>query len=196
MDVRGHPRYGEFGYRVRELAVRASTWTGVTFRSIPLEYASPDDILSGEGTFRAGGRWNAPRSFPVIYSSTRPGAAAEEAFQLADEFEIAQADLRPRLICGIKWELSSVIDLTVAKLPGWIDLPAWMREDRRALNDRGFESLCQAFGRAARNNGVTGILCPSSRVQDAVNLVVFRDRLRQADKMRVLGEDEIKKHLV
>jgi hypothetical protein len=63
------------------------------------------------------------------------------------------------------------------------------------LNDGGFETLCQAFGRAVRNSGVTGILCPSVRVKGGINLVVFRDRMRKTDVARVLGEDELNKYL-
>jgi len=194
VDVRPHPRYRELLYRLRSIARKAPPANGVAFRSVEFEYARAADILSGEGSFRAGGRWNAPGSFPVIYSSTRPGAAVEEAFQLASEFDLAEADLRPRVICGVRWELSAVLDLTAIQLPGWINLENWMKEDYRAINDRGIESLCQAFGRALRNLGVTAILCPSARVENAVNLVVFRDRLRRKDMIRLISEDDVKKY--
>ena len=39
------------------------------------------------------------------------------------------------------------------------------------------------------------MLCPSVRVAEGVNLVTFRDRVRKAETMRVLGEDELKKYL-
>jgi hypothetical protein len=70
-----------------------------------------------------------------------------------------------------------------------------MREDFTKINDSGFETLCQAFGRAVRNSGVTGMLCPSIRVKRGVNLVVFRDRMRKTEVARVLGEVELKEHL-
>ncbi|MBA3834050.1 MAG: RES family NAD+ phosphorylase [Chthoniobacterales bacterium] len=63
------------------------------------------------------------------------------------------------------------------------------------MNDGGFETLCQAFGRAARNSGAVGLICPSARVADGINLVVFRDRLRASDTMRLLGEEELNKYL-
>lgn len=180
---------------MQPLCSRARPWRGVTFRSVDLAYASPASVLSGEGSLKAGGRWNAPGAFSAVYSSTRPGTAVEEAFQLAADFQLAPDDLKPRITCGIEWELSSVLDLTVADLPAWLKLSNWMRENFTKINDSGFETICQAFGRAARNSGVAGILCPSVRVKGGINLVVFRDRMRKAELARVLGEAELKKYL-
>jgi RES domain-containing protein len=167
----------------------------VSFRSVELEHARPNKILSGEGSRRFGGRWNAPGTFPVIYSSTKPGTAIEEAFQLAADYELSADDLKPRITCGIEWDLARVIDLTRKNLPSWLKTPKWMQEDFLRINDKGFETLCQAFGRAARSAGISAILCPSARVEGGVNLVVFRDRLRRNEIIRLLGEDEFKNYL-
>lgn len=101
----------------------------------------------------------------------------------------------PRLICGIEWDLARVLDLTRTDLPAWLNLPDWMQENFSRINDHGSETLCQAFGRAARNSGLSALLCPSVRVPDGVNLVAFRDRLRKAEAKRVLGKDELEKYL-
>ncbi len=194
MNVRPHPRYAELVYRLGRIVPKPHAWQGITFRSVELEHAAPSEIVSGEGSLRHGDRWNAPETFPVIYSSTRPGTAAEEAFQLAADYDLAVGDLQPRIICGIGWDLARVLDLT-GDTPAWLDLPQWMQENFHGINDSGYETLCQAFGRAARNAGISGLLCPSARVPDGVNLVVFRDRLRKAETVRVLGKDELKKYL-
>ena len=178
-----------------KLSSRPSPWKGITFRSVELEYASPEQILSGEGSLKFGGRWNAPESFPVIYSSTQPGTAVEEAYQLAADYELAPDDLKPRITCGIEWNLSRVIDLTGGGLPAWLKLADWMQENFSRINESGFETLCQALGRAARNSGVSALISPSARVTGGVNLVVFRDRLRTAESMRLLGEEELTKYL-
>jgi len=151
--------------------------------------------VSGEGSLRYGGRWNAPGSFPVIYSSTNPGTAIDEAYQLAANFDLSPDHIKPRVTCGIHWELASVIDLTGEALPSWLGLTAWLKEDFEKINDAGTESLCQAFGRAARNSGISGMFCPSVRVPNGINLVAFRDRLRRSDSMRVLGKEELDKYL-
>lgn len=195
MNVRPNPRYAEFLSRVRKISPSLARWTRVTFRSVELEHASPEQIMSGKGSLKFGGRWNAPESFPVIYSSTRPGTAIEEAFQLAGDYMLVPEDLMPRITCGIEWSLSRVINLTQANLPAWLEVAAWMKEDFLRINDGGFETLCQAFGRAARNSGTAALISPSARVRDGINLVVFRDRLRATDTIRLLGEEELRKHL-
>jgi len=195
MNVRPNPRYAEFVYRLGKISPKSAPWRGVTFRSVELEYALPEQILSGEGSLNFGGRWNAPASFPVIYSSTQPGTAVEEAFQLAADYELAPDDLKPRITCGIEWNLSRVIDLTGGGLPAWLKLADWMQENFSRINESGFETLCQALGRAARNSGASALISPSARVTGGVNLVVFRDRLRTAESMRLLGEEELTKYL-
>jgi len=72
----------------------------------------------------------------VIYSSTRPGTAIEEAFQLASDYELSPEDLKPRITCGIEWNLARVIDLTGNNLPGWLKLTNWMQEDFSRIRDK------------------------------------------------------------
>jgi RES domain len=114
----------------------------------------------------------------------RPTPNVEFQKGLAADFELVPDDLKPRVTCGIEWELSSVLDLTIASLPARLKLSDWMRENFTKINDRGFETLCQAFGRAVRNSGISGILYPSVRVKDGINLVVFRDRMRKTEVAR------------
>lgn len=145
MNPRPNASYAEFVYRLGKISPKPAPWSGVTFRSVELEHALPEQILSGEGSLKYGGRWNAPGTFPVIYSSTRPGTAVEEAFQLADDYDMSPDDLKPRLTCGIEWNLSRVIDLTRSALPAWLKLAEWMFEDFSGINRSGFETLCQAI---------------------------------------------------
>jgi RES domain-containing protein len=195
VKARSHVRYAEFAYRFGRSSLRPGSWKGVTFRSVALEFAKPDQLVSGEGSRIYGGRWNAPGSFPAVYSSTKPGIAADEAFHLAANFELSPDDIKPRVTCGIEWRLSSVIDLTATDLPSWIELGAWLQEDFGKINDGGAETLCQAFGRAVRSLAIVAMLCPSARVANGVNLVVFPDRLARSDRIRVLGKGELTKHL-
>ena len=149
MNVRPHPRYAEFVHRIRILSPSPTHWAGLTFRSVKLEHANPDEILSGEGSRKFGGRWNAPETFPVIYSSTRPGTAVEEAFQLASDYELSPEDLKPRITCGIEWDLARVIDLTQSKLPAWLKLTKWMQETSRESTTVDLK-LCARLSAAQR----------------------------------------------
>ncbi len=54
------------------------SWSGVIFRSVSPRYARAADIISGYGSYRAGGRWNAPGLY-AIYGSIEPGLAADES---------------------------------------------------------------------------------------------------------------------
>ena len=49
------------------------------FRSVSPRYVGTADIVSGYGSYRAGGRWNAPGIY-AIYGSIEPGLAADESF--------------------------------------------------------------------------------------------------------------------
>jgi RES domain-containing protein len=46
----------------------------VIFRSVSPRYARATDIVSGYGSYREGGRWNAP-GVCAIYGSIEPGLA-------------------------------------------------------------------------------------------------------------------------
>ena len=75
-------------------------WSGVIFRSVSPRYAQPHDILSGYGSYKSGGRWNAPGIY-AIYGSLEPGLAADESFvfQLAEpRRENAGADPFPGML--------------------------------------------------------------------------------------------------
>jgi hypothetical protein len=80
MNVRPNPRYAEFVHCIRTLSPAPARWAGVTFRSVELEHASPDKILSGEGSRRFGGRWNAPGTFPVIIPAQGQGRQSRKLF--------------------------------------------------------------------------------------------------------------------
>jgi len=49
----------------------------VIFRSVSPRYARAPEIVSGYGSYRAGGRWNVPGA---SYGSIEPGLAADESF--------------------------------------------------------------------------------------------------------------------
>jgi RES domain-containing protein len=87
-------------------------WSGVIFRSVSPQYARPGDILSGYGSYQAGGRWNAPGIY-AIYGSIEPGLAADESFNfLLQHFGWQNRDIPPRMVVGIRVSLQAVLDLT------------------------------------------------------------------------------------
>jgi len=195
MKLKSNPRYDEFIKALQEMSKGAVPWEGVTFRSAELEFAKARKILDGKGSVIAGGRWNPPDAFRTIYSSVRPGTAVEEAFGLATDFGLGEAELRPRLTVGLEWKLAKTLDLTSANLPDWIDLTAWLKEDFRTINRQGFETLAQAFGRACHATRITGFFCPSAQVPGGVNLVAFKDHVRPPSLARVLEKEKLREFL-
>jgi RES domain-containing protein len=87
-------------------------WSGVIFHSVSPRYARAADVVSGYGSFRAGGRWNAP-GFYAIYGSIEPGLAADESFNfLLQHFGWENRDIPPRMVVGVRVSLQAVLDLT------------------------------------------------------------------------------------
>jgi hypothetical protein len=72
------------------------------FRSVSPRYVGTADIVSGYGSYRAGGRWNAPGIY-AIYGSIEPGLAADESFNfLLQHFGWQNRDIPPRMVVGIR----------------------------------------------------------------------------------------------
>jgi RES domain-containing protein len=165
-------------------------WSGVIFRSVSPRYAKPIDILSGYGSYRAGGRWNAPGIY-AIYGSIEPGLAVDESFNfLLQNFGWQNRDIPPRVVVGIRASLRAVLDLTSP--PNVLDpqnLEDFLAEDWRKMNGDQKESRTQALGRAVADLG-EGILAPS-RIRTGKNLVIYPPSLRSGSRIDVLGKEDL-----
>jgi RES domain-containing protein len=195
MAMRENPLHREFVAHAKRAVGDCGAWRGVTFRSVELEFAKKNSILAGEGSFKAGGRWNAPGMLAAIYSSVRPGTAADEAFGIAARYQLATTEIVPRVVVGIEWRLKRVLDLTRADTPAWVNLTEWLAEDFRAINRQGWETLAQAVGRAAFSARIEALLAPSAVVAGGINLVVFKKTPAAAVSGRVLGAAELERYL-
>jgi RES domain-containing protein len=128
------------------------SWSGVIFRSVSPRYARAADIVSGYGSYCAGGRWNAPGIY-AIYGSIEPGLAADESFKfLLQHFGWQDRDIPPRMVVGIRVSLPAVLDLTnPANVPDQLNLEELLSEDWRKMNGeqkgKPFSSLRASRGR-------------------------------------------------
>ena len=167
-------------------------WSGVIFRSVSPRYARPGDILSGQGAYQAGGRWNAPGIY-AIYGSLEPGLAADESFNfLLQHFGWQSRDVPPRMLVGVRASLRAVLDLTSltdVHLP--LDLEKLLSEDWRKINGEHKESRSQALGRAVTDLA-EAILTPS-RIRNGRNLVIYPRSLMSESRIEVLGQDKLPK---
>jgi RES domain-containing protein len=165
-------------------------WSGVIFRSVSPRYAWPTDIVSGYGSFRGGGRWNAPGIY-AIYGSIEPGLAADESFHfLLQHFGWQNRDIPPRMVVGIRVSLQAVLDLTnPANVPEQLKLEELLSEDWRKMNGEHRENRSQALGRVVADLR-EGILAPS-RIRAGRNLVIYPRSLRPGSQIEVLGEEDL-----
>jgi RES domain-containing protein len=164
-------------------------WHGVVFRSTSPRYARSTDLLSGEGARTWGGRWNPP-GIRAVYGSLDAETAMAEALAHVRYYGIPEHSAMPRVFVAIEASLTAVVDLTDGELRRRLRVSrrALLLADRRAKAARSGEALTQRLGRAAHAAGVVGLLAPSAARSGGSNLVVFPDRLRPPDILRVLEQ--------
>ena len=192
MKLLPNPLFRRVRQAARELPSLARPWSGVVFRSVPLEFARPEQILDGEGAMRSGARWNPPGAIRALYCSLNPGTAAEESMRLFEAAGLKRATVKPRLIVGLRCRLHAVVELSeLAGRMAGTSLAELLAEEWQAINAQGRETLGQAFGRALFETGWEGLLAPSARVPGAKNLVVFPTNLRSHSRQQVLAAAEL-----
>ena len=171
-----------------------SPWKGNAFRFASLRRPMPEDILSGIGAYRIGGRWNAPGSFRTVYGSTTPAVAVDESNSTASYYGIEREVLQPRLMVAIELKLSFALDLTQSAVRRklHVSLANLLDEDWRRTQDVGQEALTQAIGRAAFNTQIECLIVPSAKVTRGVNLVVFPENLQADSIMQIWDENDLR----
>jgi RES domain-containing protein len=161
--ISDHPDFDQFFRRVATLFAHAAPLSAVVFRCSEPTYATKDDLLTGEGSRKHGGRWNPPSSFATVYAALSDTTALAEAKANHLYYGLDPTDALPRTIVAVDIKLSRVLDLTDGKVRKKLGVSATrMRgDDWRTLNRRGAESLTQAIGRVAYENGLEGLLVPA-----------------------------------
>lgn len=130
------------------------------------------DPRSGEGARRLGGRFNPPRSFPVLYLCLTMPCVVAELTRQAERQSLNLADLLPRELWKVQADLDNVLDLsnpTVLDELGLI-MGDLVREDHRFTREIGEAAHDYGF-QAIRSNSATGV--------DQV-IAVFPERLAGA----------------
>ena len=174
-------------------ALVGSSWQGDTFRFGSLRYLRPRDILSGLGSFKVGGRFNAPGSFPAVYASLDKATAATELDARARYYGLNTDALQPAVLVAVEMRLQASVDLrqpaVLAALSVTLDAIATC--DWRAAQAAGREALTQGLGRAAYEAGLEALLVPSAQVPDGVNLVYFPGACRAGSTTRIHQDAEL-----
>lgn len=171
-SVRNNPRFIGLRDELLKHPDWFKPWTGILFRFQTLDFPSPADVLSGQGASMRGGRWN-PRRLPAVYGSTTDITALQECH--ANDRHYGIVNRSPRILVAIEAKLSRMLDLCdpgIRRALGII-LEELDREDWRALQDAGCESLTQTIGRAVAAVGGSGLLARSAACDPGINVVVF-----------------------
>ena len=128
-----------------------------------------------------GARWNPPE-VPAIYTSrSRDGVLAEAEYQITTE------PLRPqvkRTIYQLSVRLSSVLDLTQAGMLAAVGLAPRHLAQIDQTN-------CQIVGGAVEYLEHDGLLVPSARLPEAINLVIYPNRQSGDYEFRIEGSEII-----
>lgn len=123
------------------------------------------DPLSGEGARMAGGRFNPPASFPVLYICRTRSCAVAELRRFGDRQIIGVEGLLPRYLYRYAIELDRVLDLTDDNVRAGIGVGL------DVLTGADW-TACQQLGTTAQGLGVQAILSPSATGVDEI-LAVF-----------------------
>ena len=193
MNCQPHPAFEKLRKQIAESSQLLRPWQGVAYRVTTLDYPRPKSILLGQGSFLHGGRWNAIDSFRAVYGSTVDTVAVAESRATADYAQIPLPFATPRLLVAIELALQSVLDLTRASVRERLGITSdeLGAEDWRKVQEEGRESFTQAIGRAVFSNEGEGLLAPSARVPEGLNVVYFPENHGGASRVRVLESEKL-----
>jgi RES domain-containing protein len=166
----------------------APGFTGICYRGVWKEFADPYSVIQASGSFLSGGRYNVESTFGVLYLSCDPKTCIEESVQSIHINPTEMAGKLPRMIVGLKVEISKVLKLSREKILN----PTMLR--KRDLLDldwvdkqlRGEEIVTQLIGKVAKSTGFEAVLVPSAR-RDGCNLNLFPDNLASTSKIMLVN---------
>jgi RES domain-containing protein len=186
-----HPDFEQLVRRFASLVVRADSVREVVFRCCEPGYAKKDDLLTGEGSRKHGGRWNSPGSFATVYAAYSDVTALAEVKANYVYYGFDVVDALPRTIVAVDVKLAMVLDMTDGLVRKGVGVSAIrMRgDDWRGANRRGVESLTQVMGRAAYETGLEGMIVPAC--DGGKNLIWFPGNMRGASKVIIRNSEKL-----
>jgi RES domain-containing protein len=130
------------------------------------------DPLGTIGSLKAGGRFNPPGEFAVLYTSLDPSTAAKEIARGLKQRGIDPSQFPPGSwwVYELEVEIDTVLDLTSSHILQMIELKS------EALTAADVQ-VPRSIAAEAREKGFGALLVPSAAASDSKNLVIFLDRL-------------------
>jgi RES domain-containing protein len=168
-------------------------FSGFAYRVIAEQYR--DSPLSAIGSVRAGGRYNAPNTFSVLYCADSQLTALleiEALFNTADG-QLKGAPRNPDLVLTLRCELARVLDLTderlLRELGATRDELINLTPSRFILNARGEETPTQALGAACSfSGGISALKVPSAANHHGYCLDILPESLIVGEQVTVLDQ--------
>ncbi len=158
--------------------VERRAFPGTVFR----HYSPSHAALSGEGARRAGGRWNPPDSFPVLYTGLDVATVDREFARSLRRAGLPREHAPTRRLASIKVRLSRVLDLSDTSVLAILGLSASQVVGEDVL-------LCQRLGAAAHHLGYEAILAPSA-TGDGLVLALLLDTRAAESVVEIESEDD------
>lgn len=188
------PTFEQLQARLTRLAASAVVFGAAVYRSSTPEYATEDDLLTGEGSRLRGGRWN-PKGITVVYTSLTPETAMAETLAHYRYSHVAIEDAMPRTFVAIEVALSSVLDFRDGKLRQQLRVSEkqMLEVDWRREVYAGREPITQRLGRAAHTVGLEGLVVPSAADPGGHNLLIFPDHVGGGSVVRLLNPNKLGK---
>ncbi len=160
-----HPDSHQILEKVRRCANAAQPFSGKCYRSTSLEFMAKEDLLSGAGSKKYGGRWNPP-GIAAIYLSTSQETAFLEFKGQHQRYELRRRPPYPRVFHCLEVRLRGVLDLTDGRIRQRLQIS----RTRMVQEDW---ALAQAVGSAAFEQCLEALLVPSRVDLRGSNLVIF-----------------------
>lgn len=160
-----------------------------------VDYANKDDLLSGDGSLKHGGRYNPKGAFRAIYGSLELDTATAEllAHHRRQGRPDPEADVFPFVAVSLEVEVERLLDLTNATVRRTLKVRKKdLVGDWQAMQDLGQEALTQALGRMAHAAGYQGLLVPSAAKPGGRNVVLFRDKVAK-NRLRIIRKHKLPK---
>jgi RES domain-containing protein len=163
------------------------------FRQGVPQWISRPYRYTGVGSVMKGARWSVKGLLPTLYGSTTLETLTAEAYYKAARAGWTPADFQPQLTIHMRWELQAVLDLTDAATLATLGVTKndIVTCDWEAEQAKGEEALTQAIARAAFENLAEGLVVPSARDPNGVNLVYYPCHRRDGTIINTLNEGKI-----
>ncbi len=196
--IKDHARYREILKNLRSGSKGIQiSWNGSCYRSVEPKWAHPDNLITGKGSLEHGSRWMRSGQHRVVYGASSAQIALKESMGAFRYFGVKKPRQNPRLLVQIDTSFSRIANLTsIEDHLSWPSKDDLLNEDWSKINERGYETLSQALGRALVECGFEGLICNSAQDRRGRNIVWFPQFLDSGSRVEIVGSTELKKWLV